>query len=89
MGLMGCVECSVGGGDEDHALSIDQEVGSRIDAHCQKLGLLVRPIVNMCVFSPPLTITEGEVDKMFDILEQAIRLTADEIAREGLAGERA
>ena len=47
---------------------------------CEELGLIVRPLVNMCVFSPPLIITEAQIDEMFDILEQAIRdvaLTVD------------
>ena len=43
-----------------------------MDEACEKRGLLVRPIFNMCVFSPPLIITQSEIDDMFDILEDAI-----------------
>ena len=43
-----------------------------MDDACEKRGLLVRPIINMCVFSPPLIITLDEIDNMFDILEDAI-----------------
>jgi adenosylmethionine-8-amino-7-oxononanoate aminotransferase len=43
-----------------------------MDEACEKRGLLVRPIINMCVFSPPLVITRDELDTMFDILEDAI-----------------
>jgi adenosylmethionine-8-amino-7-oxononanoate aminotransferase len=43
-----------------------------MDEACEKRGLLVRPIINMCVFSPPLIITRDEIDQMFDILEDAI-----------------
>lgn len=89
MGLVGCVECSTSENGRSNPLSVDLEVGARIDANCQKLGLLVRPIVNMCVFSPPLVITADEIDLMFDLLEKAIRLTADELAREGLLGRQA
>jgi adenosylmethionine-8-amino-7-oxononanoate aminotransferase len=43
-----------------------------MDEACEKRGLLVRPIINMCVFSPPLIISRSEIDQMFDILEDAI-----------------
>mgnify|MGYP001010795234 CR=1 FL=1 len=83
LGLVGCVDCVIGRDDRDpwnpkHAL------GKRIDAHCQRLGLVVRPIINMCVFSPPLVITEPEIERMFDILEQGLRATQDDLVKEGI-----
>jgi len=48
MGLMVCIEC-VANQDGRDLLSLDTEVGNRIDAHCQRLGLIVRPIYHMCV----------------------------------------
>ena len=60
------------------------EVGKRIDAHCQQLGLLVRPLIHMCVMSPPLTITRPQIDDLVSILRQGIVLTQDELVREGL-----
>lgn len=83
MGLMGCVEC-VADRVSRNPLALDTEVGARIDAHCQALGLIVRPIINMCVFSPPLVITGGQIDRMFDILAEGIRRASDDLAREGL-----
>ena len=83
MGLMGCVEC-VADRVSRNPLTLDKEVGARIDAHCQELGLIVRPLINMCVFSPPLVITPGEIDRMFDILAEGIRRASDDLAREGL-----
>ncbi|MGB7263558.1 MAG: aminotransferase [Albidovulum sp.] len=82
-GLMGCVEC-VADRTSRNPLALDKEVGGRIDAHCQELGLIVRPLINMCVFSPPLIITTDEIDRMFDILTEGIRRASDELAREGL-----
>ena len=76
MGLVGCVEGRFSG-DGDR-LALDKEFGSRIDRKCEELGLIVRPLLNMCVFSPPLVITEGQIDEMFDILEQAIHSVAAE-----------
>ena len=67
MGLMGCVECATGN------LGQDYDIGQRIDRECQARGLLVRPLINMCVVSPPLVITPQEIDRMFDILEEGLR----------------
>ena len=76
IGLVGCVEGRFSG-DGDR-LALDREFGSRIDRKCEELGLIVRPLVNMCVFSPPLVITEAQIDEMFDILERAIHSVATE-----------
>lgn len=77
MGLMGCVEGRLDG--EGDRLALDREFGNQIDRECEALGLIVRPLVNMCVFSPPLVITRSQIDEMFDILEQAIRRVSAEI----------
>ena len=73
LGLLGCLEGNIGSGlTESENLSVDYEFGSLIDAATEKRGLLVRPIINMCVFSPPLIITKNQVDEMFDILDDAL-----------------
>ena len=83
VGLMAGIECVA-----DHAsnnpLALDLEVGKRIDRHCQEMGLLVRPLINMCVMSPPLTINVEQIDEMADILRKSIVITQDELVREGL-----
>ncbi len=83
MGLVGCVEC-VADAEADNLLDLDKSVGAMIDHHCQENGLILRPIINMCVFSPPLIITEGELNEMFDILEKGIRLATDDLTRQGV-----
>jgi len=87
MGLVGCVECSVQqleGQHEDDAawLAFDADLGARIDRHCQKRGLMVRPLVNQCVFSPPLIITRAQIDDLFAILRAAILETMHELQEE-------
>jgi len=82
-GLMGCVEC-VADRDSNNPLQLDYEVGKRIDAHCHTLGLLVRPLIHMCVMSPPLIITREQVDDMVAILREGISRTMDDLSREGL-----
>ena len=88
-GLLGCVECVAGlraekSANPDSQLELDKSIGYRIDEHCQAHGLILRPIINMCVFSPPLVITEAQIDQMFDIIEKAIKLTTDDLVRQGV-----
>jgi len=83
MGLMACIECTVDGRGES-PLAVDYALGNRIDEHCQRLGLIVRPLINMCVMSPPLIITRREIDELVSLLRTGIERTMDDIRREGL-----
>ena len=74
MGLLGCIE-----GKAD-SLAGDTQLGAMIDAACEERGLLVRPLINMAVFSPPLIITLAQVDEMFDILEAALEDVGKKLA---------
>ena len=58
--------------------------GVRIDRHCQELGLLVRPLVHMCVMSPPLVITREQIDTMTGILHEGISRTMRDLRAEGI-----
>jgi adenosylmethionine-8-amino-7-oxononanoate aminotransferase len=82
-GLMGCVEC-VADRESKDPLQLDKDVGKRIDAHCNELGLLVRPLINMCVMSPPLVITKDQVDDLVAILSEGISRTMDDLRKEGV-----
>ena len=57
----------------------------RISNAAEAMGLLVRPIGHLNVMSPPLVITESEVDFVAEVLERAIRQVTDELVREGFA----
>ena len=73
MGLVGCLEgAALPDTPEDKRLEIDYEFGHKMDVAAEKRGLLIRPLINMCVFSPPLVISKDEIDTMFDILDEAI-----------------
>jgi adenosylmethionine-8-amino-7-oxononanoate aminotransferase len=82
LGLVGCIEGSVAL-DSTHLdgdrLSVDKEFGNRVDKKCEEMGLIVRPLINMCVFSPPLIISKAQIDEMFDILEEALRQVQNEL----------
>ncbi len=77
LGLMACVECEWREGEND--LATDHEIGKLIDRHCQALGLIVRPLINMCVMSPPLTITREQIDELVTILRRGIELATEEM----------
>lgn len=87
MGLVGCVECTVAHArgaalNDEQALALDNDLGARIDRHCHALGLMVRPLVNQCVFSPALVISHEQIDRMFDILREAILRTMHDVEHE-------
>jgi len=84
VGLVGCIEGCIVDPDNPDALAMDIAMGSRIDKHCQALGLIVRPLLNMCVFSPPLIITPEQIDEMFNLLEQGILRATEDLRQEGL-----
>jgi adenosylmethionine-8-amino-7-oxononanoate aminotransferase len=80
---MACVECVVSKGS-GQPLEIDYAVGKRIDAHCQSMGLIIRPLINMCVLSPPLIIKRAEIDEMVRILRRGIEKTMNDLRSEGI-----
>lgn len=70
MGLLGCIECRPDLSDESYAAHL--QFGQRLDDVCEAKGLLLRPFGNMAVFSPPLIISEAEINQMFDIMEDGL-----------------
>lgn len=74
MGLLGCIE------GKAETLEAERTLGQQIDDACEELGLIVRPLINMAVFSPPLIITRNQIDEMFDILEKALQKVTDNLA---------
>lgn len=86
IGLMACVECDINVKKDAHAdvLKMDYAIGDRIDKHCQTLGLLVRPIINMCVMSPPLIINRHQIDELVEKLGKGIEMAMEDVKSEGL-----
>jgi adenosylmethionine-8-amino-7-oxononanoate aminotransferase len=62
----------------------DVNIGKRISNHAEDLGLLVRPIVDLNVMSPPLTMTKKDVDFVVATLRKSIELTMEELREQGL-----
>jgi putrescine---pyruvate transaminase len=78
MGLLGCIE----GRPEENGSNLEAQraLGTLLDEACEEMGLLVRPMINMAVISPPLIITIKQIDEMFDILERALEKVTAELA---------
>ena len=82
-GLMACVD-AVADKRSRNPLSLDKKVGERIDRHTEAMGLIVRPMYNMCVMSPPLVIERAQIDTMVEILREGILRTQKDLEAEGI-----
>ena len=81
--LMLCVE-NVANKETKELLPDEINESKRISNVCESLGLLVRPIGHLNVMSPPLVITESQIDFIAETLEVAIRQVTDDLVREGV-----
>ncbi len=80
--LMLCVE-SVADKGTKAVLPDAAGESKRISNAAEAMGLMVRPMGHLNVMSPPLVITEANVDFVVEVLEKAIRGVTDELVREG------
>ncbi len=81
VGLVGALELMA---DRERRTPFDPklQVGQRVAAKAQERGLIIRAIQDNVAFSPPLIITEDQIDKMFDITRESMDEVAAELARE-------
>ena len=59
---------------------VEADVGGRVAKHAQARGLIVRPLGNMAVMSPPLVLNKEQIARIGSILEESIRATQDDLA---------
>ena len=69
-GLMVGVECSLDPKRPDEGR--DTAFSLEVDRICQEQGLLLRPVYATSVMSPPLTITEAQIDALEDIFRRGL-----------------
>ena len=60
------------------------DIAKRVFDHCKARGLIVRPIGNIVVLSPPLTITLAQIDELIAILGSGIAATIDDLKQQDL-----
>ena len=79
-GLMAAIEMRLENDATGEALlAQDYTIGELVDRHCHQFGLLVRPLINVCVMSPPLIITREQIDEMISALRKALVLAQHEL----------
>lgn len=71
MKLMQCVEFVANKATRE-VFPESLDIGKVISTIADKKGLLVRPIINLNIMSPPLTITHAEIDTIVDTLAESI-----------------
>jgi adenosylmethionine-8-amino-7-oxononanoate aminotransferase len=81
--FMLCIE-NVADKESKELLPESVGIGKRIADHCEKRGVMVRPIDHLNVLSPPLILDRDQVDTIVAALRASIRATADDLVRERL-----
>jgi adenosylmethionine-8-amino-7-oxononanoate aminotransferase len=72
-GLMAAVEMQLDNGAEgDNRLLQDYAIGDLVDGYCREFGLLVRPLINVCILSPPLIISREQIDDLVLALRRGL-----------------
>ena len=59
-------------------------IGKRVYYHCKDRGLILRPIGNKNILSPPLTYDRSAIDDTVEILRSSILATVDDLKKEKL-----
>ncbi|MEM7575098.1 MAG: aminotransferase [Bacteroidota bacterium] len=60
------------------------DISKRIYRHCKENGLILRPIGNCTILSPPLTYDQEAIDQTVEIIRSAITATLVDLRRENL-----
>jgi adenosylmethionine-8-amino-7-oxononanoate aminotransferase len=80
IGLMAAVEMRVENGAKGtKLLEQDYALGELVDSYCHEFGLLVRPLINVCIMSPPLIITRDQIDDLVGALRKALEKAQAEL----------
>jgi adenosylmethionine-8-amino-7-oxononanoate aminotransferase len=59
------------------------KIGKRVSDHCEAAGVIVRPVVDLNVMSPSLTMSRDDVDYIIPRLRQSIEHTMRDLRAEG------
>jgi adenosylmethionine-8-amino-7-oxononanoate aminotransferase len=84
MGLMAAVEMRIEASDENELLARDYAVGELVDQHCHRFGLLVRPLINICILSPPLIISKSQIDDLVEALGKGLDCALADLREQGI-----
>jgi adenosylmethionine-8-amino-7-oxononanoate aminotransferase len=79
---MACVEF-VKNKDNKELFSEELDIGKWVSNQADSRGLIVRPIINLNVMSPPLIINREQVDFIVDTLRDSIVACLEDLRLEG------
>lgn len=65
------------------AFDDDVNIGSKIARHAQDRGLIVRPLGSMAVLSPPLILSDAEIEFVASVLNDSIVATIEDLKSDG------
>ena len=57
------------------------EIPRRIQQHCRRRGLIIRPLADYVILSPPLIMSNKEADWLVDVMAESIQATAEEVGK--------
>ncbi len=66
------------------SFEMSDNVTHRVFKHCLEKGVVIRPVGNTIVLSPPLILNTDQCDQIIDTLEDCIGLVTRELQAEGL-----
>jgi len=75
---------SVKNAESKESFQKEAMIGYRIAGNCQQFGLIVRPVGNFTVISPPLILTRDQIDELVLALRKGIEATIDELKKDGI-----
>jgi adenosylmethionine-8-amino-7-oxononanoate aminotransferase len=64
----------------------DLMVARRVYAHCKQRGLIIRPVGDILILSPPLTYDKAAIDETVRILTESFHATMEDLREEGALG---
>ena len=82
-GLMRCVEF-VANKETKTDFPDEVNIGKWVSDQADERGLIIRPILNLNIMSPPLIITREEVDFIVDTLRESIEAAMVELRKKGV-----
>lgn len=80
--FMACVEF-VKNKHTKESFPLELDIGKVVSNYADKLGLIVRPIVNLNIMSPPLILDKAECDFIVDTLRSAILSATQQMKSQG------
>ncbi len=60
---------------------LEDKIGIRVTQECRRHGVIIRPLGNVMVLMPPLSMTESQLKKLVTVVYQAIRTVTQEQRR--------